>query len=269
MRAALVLVVVLGVGCVGGGDALVVGTTTTVQDSGLLDVLLAAFTDASGIAAKAVVGGTGEMHEKGKRGDVDVLLTHSPEREARLLEEGWTLRRTPVFRDRFVVAGPPEDPVGVRGAQDATDAFRRIHAGAHLFASRGDASGTHERELSLWREAGLDPSAFDASWYKETGAGQAQTLLFADERGAYLLVDEAALLQMRAAGKASGVVGLLRDGPGLENEYAVSELDPARVPGIRADLARGFAEWLAGPGQHVVAAHRIGGATPFEPGARP
>lgn len=251
----------------GDDDALVVGTTTTVQDSGLLDVLMPAFTGSTGIAAKAVVGGTGEMHEKGKRGDVDVLLTHSPEREARLLAEGWTLRRTPVFRDRFVVAGPLDDPAGVRGAANATHALLRIHEGAFLFASRGDASGTHERELALWREAGLDPSSFDASWYKETGAGQAQTLLFADERGAYLLVDEATLLQLRAAGQATGVASLLHEGPGLENEYAVSELDPARVPGIRADEARQFAVWLAGPGQQVVASHRIDGAAPFEPGA--
>lgn len=256
-------------GCAGGDEGpLVLGTTTTTQDSGLLDALLPAFERASGLRVKAVVGGTGEIHEKGKRGDVDVLLTHSPERERALVADGWALERRPVAFSLFAVAGPADDPAGARRATDAPDALARIRANASPFASRGDQSGTHEKELALWRAAGLDPTGFDRAWYKETGAGQAQTLLYAAERGAYLLVDWGTLLQLHAAGKAAAIVDLHHDDPTLRNQYAVTLLDPARAPGVRAGEARALADWLSGPeGQAAFASFAIAGERPFTPNA--
>ncbi|HEX2021492.1 MAG TPA: substrate-binding domain-containing protein [Candidatus Thermoplasmatota archaeon] len=263
---AILLATALASGCLGGGDEdrVVVGTTTTVQDSGLLDVLVAAFERDTGIRARAVVGGSGEIVEKARRGDVDVLLTHSPERERALVEEGVALSRTVVMRNRFVLAGPDADPAGLRGAANASDALARVHANASLFASRGDGSGTHDKEVALWRAAGLDPASLGRAWYKETGSGQAPTLLFADERGAYALADEATLLQLRAAGRVAGLVDLGVRDPALVNEYAVTRL----VGAARADLADAFASWLAGPqGQAAVASHRAGGSQVFSPAA--
>lgn len=261
-------------GCVAPGpgaaerDGPVIGTTTTTQDTGLLDVLLPAFERDTGFHPKAVVGGAGEIHEKGKRGDVDVLLTHSPARERGLVEEGWASARRPVMFNRFALAGPAEDPAGVRAAQDVLEALRRIQDNRGLFASRGDKSGTHEKELALWAAAGLDPARFDASWYKETGAPQGQTLLYASERGAYLLVDQGTLRQFHALGKARDVVDLHHEGDSMRNQYAVVLLDATRVPGIEHGLAQAFADWLTGPrGQAVIAAYEVDGVPLFTPNA--
>lgn len=251
-------------GCLGDAEGtLVVGTTTTTQDAGLLDVLIPAFERDTGHPAKAVVGGTGEVIEKARRGDVHVLFTHSPERERALVEEGVALERRPVMSNAFFVAGPAADPAGVANATTAADAFLRIAANASAFASRGDESGTHEKEIEVWRSAGLDPARLDRAWYAETGAGQAQTLLFADERGAYLLVDEGTLAQLHARERARSIVALFAGGDALRNQYAVTRL--ARSPD---GAALAFAEWITGErGQATIATLRLAGASLFTPSA--
>lgn len=269
MKPALALLAVLLGGCLGEEAPVVaIGTTTSVQDSGLLDAtLLPAFERDTGIRARAVVGGTGEILEKAKRGDVDVLLTHSPERERRLVEEGWAVSREPVMTNRFVLVGPADDTADVRSAPNASEALLRIREREATFASRGDKSGTHDKELSLWRDAELDPRSFDRAWYKETGSPQGQTLLFADERRAYTLVDEATLRQHHANGLARSLVVLHEGDPRLVNEYAVSRLDASALPpGVRADLGARFADWLVSPaGQASIAAYHVDGAPAFAP----
>ncbi|MBI2077253.1 MAG: substrate-binding domain-containing protein, partial [Euryarchaeota archaeon] len=195
MRSPLLGLVLLLSGCVDGDGGLLIGTTTTVQDTGLLDRLLAAFEKDTGIEARAAVGGTGETIERGRLGDVDVLFTHSPARERSLLADGTASARHPVMWGRFLIAGPPDDPAGIKQAPSPADAFARIAANRSTFVSRADGSGTHDKELAVWSAAGLDPASFHHAWYKETGTGQGTTLLVAAEFDAYILIDEATLLQ--------------------------------------------------------------------------
>lgn len=267
MRLLVGAVVAMLAGCAGsGGASLVVGTTTTTQETGLVDVLLPAFERDTGLRARAVVGGSGEILEKARRGDVDVLLTHAPRQEEAMLAEGMIARREPVMHNLFAVAGPEEDPAGVAGAEDAADALARILASDALFVSRGDRSGTHEKELEIWARAGLDPATFDRARYKETGAGQGQTLLVASEKGAYLLVDQGTLSRFHAEGRAERIVDLFHDDPVLRNEYSVSLLNATRLPSLRHADARTFAEWLtSAPGRTVIAAYAPEGARLFTP----
>jgi tungstate transport system substrate-binding protein len=253
-------------GClVAPADALTVGTTTTTQDTGLLEVLFPAFERETGLIARAVVGGTGEIVEKGRHGDVDVLFTHSPARERALVADGTALRRDPVMFNRFVVVGALPDPAGVRDATTALDALRRIHDNRSTFFSRGDGSGTHDKEMAVWKSGGLDPAAFDHGWYKETGTGQGATLTAAAEFGAYMLVDEGTLLQFHEEGRATRLVVLHEGDPVLRNQYAVTQLDPTAIPvPIQSERAARFAAWLAGPaGQSVIRSFRIGGRPVF------
>ena len=275
MRGALLLAALLAAGCLapsgGEGDVLTLGTTTTTQDSGVLDAILPTFERDSGIRVRAVVGGSGEILAKAARGDVDALLAHSPDAERALVAAGHGTYRKPVMHSRFLLVGPPDDPADARGATSARDAFLRVHDHRHeaTFASRGDESGTHAKEMELWRAAGLDPAAFDPSWHKETGAGQAQTLLYADETGAYALTDEGTWGAMRANGKLPRLAALFADDPeALRNRYSVIPVDAQRHPGVRQDLAEAFAAWITGPrGQEAIAAFRVGGAQAFVPDA--
>lgn len=271
--AAALLALLLAAGCLAApveeGPTLVLGSTTSTQDSGLLDALLPAYEAASGVRVRAVVGGTGEVVEKARRGDVDVLLTHSPQREEALVAAGDALSRREVMSNRFALVGAEGDPADVAGASSAAEALRRVHDDGSLFASRGDRSGTHDKELSLWRAAGLDPATFPPAWYKETGAGQAQTLLYAAERGAYALTDEATLAQLQGQGRAESLRVLFGDDPALRNQYAVTLLNATRLPSVHAGLATAFADWLTGPeGQAAIAAYRVGGRQVFTPDAR-
>lgn len=258
-------------GCLGAAseDFLFLGTTTSVQDSGLLDALLPAFESETGIAVRPVAYGTGQVIEKAKKGDVDVLLTHSPARELALLEEGFLARRVPVFYNRFALVGPEGDPANVSGAATASEALERIHATRSPFASRADQSGTHDKELALWAGAGLDPATFESAWYKETGTGMGATLVYAAEADAYALTDEATLLKFHSEGKASSLRFLRVDDPPLRNQYSVGLIDPARAPApIRTEAAQSFAGWLSGPrGQAIAGAYEVAGEPLFRPNA--
>ena len=267
-----VLVAVVSAGCAGIGPSerepmLTLGTTTTTQDSGLLDTLLPAFTEATGIRVRAVVGGTGDTLAKAARGDVDVVLSHSRADEEALVAAGHAEKRQPVMYNRFLLVGPADDPAGALGAENASAALAGIRDAHALFASRGDRSGTHARELALWRAAGSEPAAFERAWYKETGAGQAQTLLYADEVGAYALTDEATWVFLRANGRLRHLdVVYEDDSVALRNEYAVLVLDAARHPAAREELGARFADWLASDaGARAIALHRVEGAQLFFP----
>lgn len=260
-------------GCAAGPaePSLILGTTTTTQDSGILDALLPAFERDAGIRAKAVVGGSGEILAKAARGDVDVVLSHSPEAEAAFLAAGEAASRRPVMRNAFLVVGPSADPAGVADAPDVHDAFRRLHERRAdvTFASRGDESGTHARELALWASAGLDVADFDPSWYKQTGSGQAPTLLYADEAGAYALSDQATWATLREHDRLPHLAVLFRSADAeMRNDYAVLTLNATRHPDLHQAEAETFAQWLAGPqGQAVIAAFRAGGEPVFFPAA--
>lgn len=203
-------------------DSIVIGATTSAYDSGLLEQLIRDFNiDHPQLEVRTVIAGSGEVLELGRRGDVDLLLVHAPEAEARFIEAGHAPRRRPFMENGFVIAGPPDDPAGIRGAESPARALSLIARGGHGFVSRGDSSGTHYREIALWAEAGVAP---DGDWYIESGQGQATTLHVASERAAYVLTDDATFTVLS---EILELTPLVEDHPSLRNVYSV--LEPSRA----------------------------------------
>lgn len=232
----------LAIAAVGCGEklapTLTLATTTSVQDTGLLDVLLPAFRERAGIDVRAVSVGSGQALELGRRGDADVLLVHDPDGEQRFVEAGFAESRDTVMRNDFVIVGPPEDPADVRGVGAATEAFARIERANARFVSRGDESGTHRQEQRLWRTAGVEPVS---EWYVRAEAGMAQALRMAGEKRAYTLVDQATF---RVVGSASKLESLVAGYPEMANEYRVIVVHLAKHPHVQAEAARRFARFL-------------------------
>ncbi len=251
------------------GAALKIGTTTSTQDSGLLDVLLPAFERATGVRSKAIVGGSGEILAKGARGDVDVLLAHSLAAELAFVAAGHGTHRTPVMANRFLLIGPLSDPAGTGESADASGALARVHANRSLvtFVSRGDDSGTHVKESELWTNAGLDPTSFSNAWYKETGSGQTHTLLVANELDGYALTDEATWAFLRGQGKLTHLnVVFENDAAALKNPYGATPVNATIHSGVRQDLAERFVTWIVSEeGKGVIASYRIAGVQVFFP----
>jgi tungstate transport system substrate-binding protein len=218
--------------------SLILATTTSTQDSGLLDELLPAFTAASGWAVKPIAVGSGQAIEMGRRGEADVLLVHSPAAEEEFVAEGTAGRRLLVMHNDFVLLGPEADPAGVRG-QPVAEAMRRIAAAGSVFVSRGDDSGTHAREKSLWEQAGVAPGA---PWYQETGQGMGATLRVAAEKAGYTLSDRATYLA-----QPDGLALLVEGDPGLLNVYHVIELTTRAGERVQPAAASAFADWITGP----------------------
>ncbi len=233
-------------------------TTHTLNDSGLLAVVLPAFTRDSGIPVRSLIAGTGQALQMAERGDADIVWSHSPVDEDRMVAAGFGTRRHVVMRNAFVLLGPPADPARIRGESDIAAAFSRIAATRARFVSRGDASGTYRKEMAVWRDAGVNPSG---TWYIAAGVGMAATLRIADERSAYVLSDEATY----AAQKRRLELGVVSRGdPRLANVYAVVPVDPARVPGVDAAAAESFVRWLTtGAGPALIAGYRIEGEAVF------
>jgi tungstate transport system substrate-binding protein len=245
MRAAAAAVVLLVLAACGSPAAgasaersLILATTTSTQDSGLLDDLLPAFTAATGWAVKPVAVGSAQAIEMGRRGEADVLLVHSPAAEEEYVAEGTAGRRRLVMHNDFVLLGPEADPAGVRGAS-VDEAVRRIAAASAAFVSRGDESGTHARERSLWETAGVTPGA---PWYQETGQGMGATLRVAAEKAGYTLSDRATYLS-----QPDGLALLVEGDPGLLNVYHVIEVTKRAGERVQPEGAAAFADWITGP----------------------
>jgi tungstate transport system substrate-binding protein len=239
---------------------LMLATTTSVDATGLLDVLADAFKADSGIALKWIAVGTGAALKQARDGNADVVIVHARRLEEDFLRDGYGVNRRVFARNSFVVVGPADDPAGVDGAPTAAAAFGRIRASGAPFASRGDKSGTHARELELWALAGGPPS----SGYLETGQGMAETLRVAAERRAYTLTDTATFY---ASKNLPGLRPVFADAPELENVYAVIAVDPVRVPAARYGEAMAFIAFLTSPrGQKIVGEFRGRAGRPlFEP----
>jgi len=220
---------------------LVLATTTSTQDTGLLDVLLPAFEKQTRIQVKAIAVGSGEALAMGRRGDADVLLVHSKAAEDVFMAEGHGFARFDVMHNDFVLMGPATDPARVRGA-DAVEAFRRIATAAAPFVSRGDRSGTHVKEQGLWKQAGVEPEG--QAWYASAGQGMGETARIASEKQAYALIDRGTWLAM-AAGLDLPL--LCEGGDDLLNSYRVIVVDPAKHPQAHVLEAWAFAKWLVSP----------------------
>jgi len=228
---------------------LILATTTSTQDSGLLDALLPAFEKASGYQVKTISVGSGQAMAMGRRGEADVLLVHSPTEAKKIVEEGHGVNRRLVMHNDFVLVGPPDDPAKLRGLVSSAEAARRIAAAGALFLSRGDGSGTHSKEKGIWKAAGLDPDG--KAWYQQTGLGMGETLNVASEKGAYTLVDRGTLL---ARGKSRPLaLEILVEGEAqLLNVYHVIEVNPDRWPKVNAAGARAFADFMVSPGTQAL-----------------
>ncbi|MGQ0575442.1 MAG: substrate-binding domain-containing protein [Pseudonocardia sp.] len=226
--------------------SLILATTTSTQDSGLLDELLPAFTRDTGWQVKTIAVGSGQAIELGRRGEADVLLVHSPAAEQELVAEGATGARLLVMHNDFVLVGPAADPAGIRGAT-STDAVARIAAGQALFVSRGDDSGTHSREKDLWRKAAVEPGG---NWYQSTGQGMGATLRVASEKAGYTLTDRATYLAQRDT-LALDVLG--EGDANLLNVYHVIEMTARAGDRVQPDGAKAFADWIvAAPAQVAI-----------------
>ncbi len=221
--------------------SLILATTTSTQDSGLLDDLLPRFEAATGIRVKTIAVGSGEALAMGRRGDADVLLVHSRAAEDAFMAGGFGSLRLDVMYNDFVLAGPPSDPAGLRGL-GIVEAMKRVAARGALFASRDDRSGTHARELELWKRAGIDPAG--RPWYVSTGQGMGETARVASEKRAYTLADRGTFLALRPT---LDLAVLVEGGPELRNSYRVIVVSQQRHPKARAAEARRFAEWLVAP----------------------
>lgn len=265
-RLVLTALLLLGGAGVASGQerVMILASTTSTEQSGLLDWLLPQFARATGIIVRVVAVGTGQALQLAERGDADAVLVHDRAGEDRLVADGWGVDRRDVMYNDFVIVGPRADPAGVRGARDVPAALARIAAAGAPFASRGDDSGTHRRELHLWREAGLDPAAA-GPWYRALGQGMGPTLNTAAAMGAYALTDRATWAGFRNRQDLEVLVeGDLR----LLNRYGSILVSPERHPHVRAEHARTWQDWLTGPaGQDAIAAFRIDGEQVFFPDA--
>ena len=223
---------------------ILLATTTSVRDSGLLDTLLPVFRERTGIRVQVVAVGTGAALRMGREGNADVLLTHAPATEGELVASGEALDRRPFMENYFVIAGPPEDPAGVASADSPEEAFRRIAALPAPYVSRADDSGTHKREVALLEAASL-PAGGGWKGFARTGSGMGLALQVAGERRAYVLSDIGTFLAFESR---TGLAVLSKPSPGLRNVYSVLRIDPDRFAGrIDALGARKFADFLLEP----------------------
>jgi tungstate transport system substrate-binding protein len=243
--------------------SVMLASTTSVDNSGLLAQILPAFTGDTGIAVRVLALGTGQALDTARRGDADLVLVHDPEAEERFLQEGHGANRRQIAWNDFILVGPAADPANIKGGKDAVAAFAAIAAAKAPFVSRGDRSGTNELEWRLWKVAGIDPKIGAGAWYRDIGGGMGQALNAAAAMPAYTLSDRGTWLSFRN----KAVLAILVEGdPNLVNRYSIIELNPARHPDARLAAAHRLAEWLASPeGQAAIGGFRLGDEQLFHP----
>jgi len=273
----------------GGPKIIKMSTTTSTENSGLLDVLLPEFTKDTGIRVKVFAKGTGAAIRDGIDGNVDIIFVHARAREEKFVADGFGTRRYAVMHNDFIILGPPQDPAGIREQKDAAAALNRIADSGALFVSRGDDSGTHTKEQALWKATGLALDIKESTivkkgkqrtvrfmqpvgsekWYFSIGQGMGKIITFADEKGAYTLADRGTYIKYAYGRKAGLDLEVLCEGdPLLANPYGVIPLNPARHPHVKHEMAKQFAEWLVSPkGQSLILNYRLLGKQLFYPDA--
>ncbi|MBN2026906.1 MAG: substrate-binding domain-containing protein [Actinobacteria bacterium] len=242
--AMVLALVVMGIGC-GEEEAqpvertdLRLATTTSTQDSGLLDEWVPMFEDEYPYTVEVIAVGSGAAMEMGRNGECDVMLVHSPAAEEEMVEEGYAVNRKAVMHNDFIIVGPASDPAGIAEADSAADAFTMVAESQSTFISRGDESGTHTKELKIWDEAGITP---EGEWYVESGKGMGDTLRIASEEMAYTLTDRATYLNL----KDDLELDILFEGDDiLNNYYHVMEVNPDKWPDVNNDGAKAFSDFV-------------------------
>jgi tungstate transport system substrate-binding protein len=245
------------------GDRIKLATTTSTENSGLLDVLLPRFQEKTKIRVDVIAVGTGAAIKLGKNGDADVVLVHDPHMEAEFVASGFGIARRDVMYNDFVVLGPPSDPAGIGAVKSTAEAFRKIAASGADFISRGDNSGTHVKELAIWKAAGIKPSG---RWYKEAGQGMGAVITMAAGLGGYTLADRGTYISMED--KVS--VKILNQGdPDLFNPYGIIAVNPARHPHVNNPGAIKLIDWITGEeGQRMIADFKLNNKQLFYPNAK-
>lgn len=245
--------------------SIVVASTTSTQDSGLFGHILPLFKAKTGIEVKVISQGTGQALDTGRRGDADVVFVHARPQEEKFVADGFGVKRFPVMYNDFILVGPNSDPAGVKGGKDIVAALTAIKNKAAPFVSRGDKSGTHSAELSLWKVAGIDLDARKGAWYREIGQGMGAALNTAGGMGAYVLADRGTWISFKNRGDLTiAVEGDRR----LFNQYGVIAVNPAKHPHVKINDGQAFVNWLVSPeGQKAVADYKIEGQQLFFPNA--
>jgi tungstate transport system substrate-binding protein len=250
-----------------GGSALaqdksiVVASTTSTQDSGLFGHILPLFKAKTGIDVRVVAQGTGQALDTGRRGDADVVFVHAKSAEQKFLAEGFGVKRYPVMYNDFILIGPKSDPANIFGSKDIVAALGALKSKAIAFISRGDKSGTHQAELSLWRIAGIDIAKDKGPWYKEIGQGMGAALNTAAASNAYVLSDRGTWLSFK---NKSDLAIMVEGDKRLFNQYGVVLVNPQKYPNVRKELGQQFIDWLISPeGQKAIADYKINGEQMF------
>jgi len=223
-----------------GSRSLLLATTTSTQDSGLLDVLIPIFEKKTGYFVKTIAVGSGQAIVMGQKGEVDVLLVHAPEAEKRFITEGYGVNRRLIMHNDFIIVGPPENPAKIKGIRSASESFKRIASAKALFLSRGDKSGTHVKEMDIWKAAGIKPEG--EKWYHQTGLGMGQTLSVTSEKKGHTLTDRGTYLALK---KNLGLDILVEGDAILLNLYHVIEVNPVKWPKVNTAGAKAFADFMA------------------------
>ncbi|OPY75359.1 MAG: PBP superfamily domain protein [Syntrophorhabdus sp. PtaU1.Bin058] len=218
---------------------IILATTTSTQDSGLLDVLIPVFEKKTGYFVKTIAVGSGQAMAMGQKGEADVLLVHSPAAEIKFVADGYGINRRLIMHNDFVVVGPAADPAKIKGIKSAAEAFKKIAAEQGLFLSRGDNSGTHAKEKSIWKASGVKYE--DEKWYQQTGLGMGQTLNVASEKRAYTLTDRGTYLALK---KRLDLDILVEGDAILLNIYHVIEVNPAKFPKVNIPGGKAFADFM-------------------------
>lgn len=270
-------------------ETIKMSTTTSTQDSGLLDVLLPEFTKDTGIEVQVLAKGTGAAIRDGIDGNVDVIFVHDPAREAKFVADGYGTERYAVMHNDFVILGDPSDPAGIKGGKDAAAAFKTLAEKKAEFISRGDESGTHFKELELWKKSGVPlektvkkavkdgkevETSFEAPsgpWYLSIGQGMGKTLIMAAEKKAYTLADRGTYISQKFGLDQPTPLEIMVEGDeALFNPYGVIPVNPAKYPHVKFEAAKKFADWLVSPrGQKVIADYQLKGQQVFYPDAIP
>jgi len=246
--------------------SIIVQSTTSTESSGLFGYLLPLFTAKTGITVNVVAVGTGQAIKNAMNGDGDVLLVHAKPDEEKFVADGYGVERFDVMYNDFIIVGPAGDPAGIIGSKDAPAALKKIAQAQATFASRGDDSGTHKKELELWKDAGVDVGAASGTWYRETGSGMGATLNTAVGMGAYALTDRGTWISFKNKGDYKIVV---EGDPTLFNQYGVILVSPEKHPRVKAAEGQAFIDWILNDeGQQAIASFKIDGLQLFFPNAK-
>jgi len=248
-------------------EAVLMATTTSPDNTGLLDYLMPYFSEKTGIGIRWISTGTGKALKLGENCDVDVLLVHAPEAEIAFVAKGFGLDRRQIMYNDFVLIGPPEDPANIKG-KSVSDALLAIRSSSSVFVSRGDNSGTHNKEIALWKIAGL-PTPEQESWYRQSGQGMLATINVAAEQQGYTMSDRGTYIKYEAVAKGKPSLVILVEGDeALLNQYSIIAVNPKHCANVEYDKAQALADWMAGDqAQHLIGEFRLLGKQLFSPNA--